>query len=107
MVEINIFLFSKPENEIELEEAKPEDFRKLGDELQVRLNKVAEIVEKLEKNKWERSAGLYDLSFYKKIKVDDAKKELEKLGIKEDEVDIMEEEFDEEIEEEFEEDNEE
>ena len=93
MVEIIIHLFSKPEVEIDLEKAKPEDFRNLGNELQARLNRVSEIVEKLEKHGWDRSAGLYDLNFYKKIKTKGAKEELKELGIKEDEVEIIEEEF--------------
>lgn len=96
MVEISIHLFSKPEVEIDLEKAKPEDFRKLGEELQTRLSRASEIIEKLGKNGWKRSAGLYDVSFYKKIKPEEAREELKKLDIKEDEVDISEEDFDEE-----------
>jgi len=95
MTEISVYLFSKPEAEIDLEKAKPDDFKKLGDELQARLTRVAEIVEKLEKNGWERSAGIYDLTYYKKIKINEAKQELKNSGINEDEVEIMEEEFDE------------
>lgn len=96
MTEISVHLFSKPETEIDLEKAKPDDLKELGNELKKRLDKVAEIVEKLEKNGWERSAGMYDINFYKKIKLSEAKRELEKLGIKEDEVNIMEEEFEDE-----------
>lgn len=99
MAEISIHLFSKPEVEIDLEKAKPEEFKQLGNELQERLNKVSEIIEKLEKNGWERSAGMYDVNFYKKIKIKEAKEELKKLDIKEDEIDIVEEEFDEDNEE--------
>lgn len=103
MAEISIHLFSKPEVEIDLEKAKPEDFKKLGEELKERLSRVAEIVEKLEKAGWERSVGMYDLNFYKKIKLSEVKQELEKLSIKADEVDIMEEEFDGEFEEDLDE----
>lgn len=94
MTEIIVHLFSKPEAEIDIEKAKPEDFKELGSELQTRLSRVSEIVEKLEKNGWERSAGMYDINFYKKIKLKIAKEELKKLGIGEDEVDVEEEEFD-------------
>jgi len=97
--EISIHLFSKPEVEIDLEKAKPEDFKKLGDELQARLKRISEIIEKLEKNKWERSAGIYDLNYYKKIKINEAKRELKNLGINEDEIEMMEEEFEEDYEE--------
>jgi len=96
MVSISIYLFGKPEYEIDTEKAKPEEFRKLGEDLKNRLERAAEIIEKLEKAGWERSGGLYDVFFYKDIKLADAKKELKKLGIKEDEITIEE---DEEIEE--------
>lgn len=95
MAEISIRLFLKPEAEIDLEKADADDFKELGNELQRRLKKVSEIIEKLEKNGWERSAGMYDINFYKKIKIQKAKEELKKLGIKENEVEIMEEETDE------------
>ncbi len=97
MVEISVFLFGKPEMEMDTEKAKPEEIRELGNELQARLKKIGEIVGKLEKNGWERAGGLYDINFYKKIKEDDAKKELASLGIKEEEVSIND--FDEEEEE--------
>jgi len=96
MVEISVHIFSKPEIELDLEKAKPEDFKKLGDELQARLKRASEIIEKLEQHGWERSAGIYDVNFYKKIKLGEAKKELKNLDIEEDEVDIIEEEFDDE-----------
>lgn len=82
MAEISTHLFSKPEVEIDLEKAKPKYFKELGNELQARLGRVAEIVEKLEKNGWEISSGIYDINFYKKIKISAAEKELEKLSIK-------------------------
>jgi len=86
MTEIIVHLFSKPEVEIDLEKARPKDFKKFGNELKERLDRISEITEKLENNSWERSAGLYDLTFYKKIKLSETKKELEKLGIDEKEV---------------------
>lgn len=89
MAAISVHLFLKPEMEMDLEHAQPHDFGELGDALQARLHRVAEIVEKLEKDGWERSAGLYDITFYKKITTSE-KEALEKLGINENEVDIME-----------------
>lgn len=89
MVEVSLFLFGKPEMEIDTEKAKPEDIKELGNELQARLKRISVIVEKLEKNGWERSGGLYDINFYKKISEEEAKAELKKLDIKEDEVSIM------------------
>src|SRR3989338_7128680 len=105
MVEVNLYLFGKPEWEMDLEKAKAGDFKLLGENLRERLNKVSEIVTKLEKNGWERSAGLYDIMFYKKLKLDEAKIELKKLGIDDGDVDIND--FDEEEDEDFEEDIEE
>lgn len=78
---IFVWLFGKPEWEIETDKATPDDFRELGKNLNERMNEVAEIVEKLESNGWERSGGLYDLHFYKGIKKKDADIELGKLGI--------------------------
>ena len=94
MSEINVHLFGKPEWEIDLEQASAEDFKALGEELKERLARISEIVTILEKNGWSRSAGLYDIMFYKNIKLDTAKIEIGKLGIKEDEINL--DEFDEE-----------
>lgn len=105
MVEINIHLFGKPEWEMDLEKADAEAFRLLGEDIKERLKRISEIIVKLEKNGWDRSAGLYDIMYYKKIKLDQAKDELKKLEIGEDEVnleDFDEEEFDEDLEEEIE-----
>lgn len=91
MVSASVFLFGKPEWEIDLEKAKPDDLKALGENLKERLEKVAEVVEKMEQNGWYRNGGLYDIHFYKNIKASQAEKELEELGIKE-YVDILEDE---------------
>ena len=49
MVEVNLYLFGKPEWEMDLEKAKAGDFKLLGENLRERLNKVSEIVTKLER----------------------------------------------------------
>lgn len=90
MVSISLYLFGKPEWEIDTEKAKPAEFKKLGEELKARLERAAEIIEKLEKAGWKRSGGLYDISFYKKAKIEDVKKELKELGINEKEISIEE-----------------
>ena len=99
MAEISLYLFGKPEWELDLDKAEPGEFRELGDSLRERLYRVAEITEKLEKNGWKRSGALYDIYFYKEAKREEAERELEELGIKEDEIYFLEEE-EEEIEEE-------
>lgn len=91
MALVSIFLFGKPEQEIDLEKAKPPELKNLGENLKERMSEIAKAVEKLEKHGWERSPGLYDISFYKEIKYKEAEKELKKLGIK-DLVDIIEDE---------------
>ncbi len=88
MVEINIHLFGKPEWEMDLEKASSDDFKLLGEELKERLARISELIIILEKNGWERSAGLYDIMYYKKIKLEDAKKEVKELGINEDEINL-------------------
>ncbi len=92
MAEISLYLFGKPEWELDLDKAEPGEFRMLGDSLRERLYRAAEITEKLEKRGWERSGALYDICFYKEVKREEAEKELEELGIKEDEIYLLEEE---------------
>lgn len=80
-MEIDIFLFGKPEWMIDLDKATAEDIRNLGVHIKERLDKISTIVDKLENNEWGRSAGLYDLFFYKDIDLDCGKKELVSLDI--------------------------
>jgi hypothetical protein len=88
MATINIWLFGKPEWEMDFDKATYQDIKDLGDNLRDRLYRISEIVEKLENNEWFRSAGLYDLYLHKNIKKELVGEELEKLGIKEKEVNI-------------------
>jgi len=81
MIDINIFLFGKPEWMMDLKKAKPEDFMNLGFELWAWLDRVSEIIEELEKNGWSRSACLYNLYYSKETTLKKAKKELKDLGI--------------------------
>ncbi len=99
-VEVDLFLFGKPEWEMNIEEVSASEIREKGEELRERLNRIAEIMEKLENAGWERAgASLYSISFYKDIAIEDAKEELRQLGIDPEEVGLMEiEEEDEEIE---------
>ncbi len=91
-VEVDIFLFGKPEWEIgDLESVSPDEIRALGDELKERLYHIATIMEKLADAGWERyGASLYSISFHKEISEDEAVRELERLGINVDEVNLME-----------------
>lgn len=88
MVTIDIWLFGKPEWEMDFEKATPQDIKDLGDNLRERLIRISEIVEKLEANDWSRGAGLYNLYLHKNIKKELVREELEKLGIREKEVHI-------------------
>ena len=99
-VEVDLFLFGKPEWEMNMEEVSASEIREKGEELKERLYRIAEIMEKLEGAGWERAgASLYSISFYKDIAIEDAKEELRQLGIDPEEVGLMEiEEEDEEIE---------
>jgi len=99
-VEVDLFLFGKPEWEMNMEEVSASEIREKGEELKERLSRIAEIMEKLENAGWERAgASLYSISFYKDIAIEDAKEELRQLGIDLEEVGLMEiEEEDEEIE---------
>ena len=98
-VEVDLFLFGKPEWEMNMEEVSASEIREKGEELRERLHRIAEIMEKLENAGWERAgASLYSISFYKDIAIEDAKEELRQLGIDPEEVGLMEIEEDEEIE---------
>lgn len=88
MATIDIWLFGKPEWEMDFDKATLQDIKDLGENLKNRLNRISEIVEKLENNGWNRSAGLYNLYLHKNIKKELVGKELEKLGIGEKEVSI-------------------
>jgi hypothetical protein len=90
MINVNIFLFGKPEWMLDLEEAEYRDFEELGVYLSAWLKEVGRIVKKLEKSGWNRSAGLYDLHFSKDITFEDAKKELKRLKIGLKQVDLEE-----------------
>ena len=97
---MDLFLFGKPEWEMNIEEVSASEIREKGEELRERLHRIAEIMEKLENAGWERAgASLYSISFYKDIAIEDAKEELRQLGIDPEEVGLIEiEEEDEEIE---------
>tara|TARA_Y100000310_G_C20672353_1_gene810994 strand:- start:357 stop:599 length:243 start_codon:yes stop_codon:yes gene_type:complete len=75
---------------LDLEKASPEDFEELGKDLNFWLKRVKEIITKLESNGWDRSAGLYDLFYYKEITLEEAKKELKDLKISLKEIDLHE-----------------
>ena len=62
--------------------------RQLAKELEEGLERKADILQKLEKNGWKQSGGLYSLSFFKDdISKEQAEKELRQLGIL-DEIDL-------------------
>ena len=82
-MEIDIFLFGKPEWMIDLDKATAGDIRDLSLEIKERLDKVSIVIDKLENNGWRRSAGLYDIFLYKDIGLESGKKELEMLDIDE------------------------
>ena len=88
MANIDIWLFGKPEWEMDFDKATPQDIKDLGENLKDRLCRIAEIVEKLENNVWCRSAGLYNLYLYKDVKKELVGEELEKLGIGEKELSV-------------------
>ncbi len=88
MATIDIWLFGKPEWEMDFDKATPQDIKDLGENLKDRLIRIAEIVEKLENNGWHKGAGLYNLYMHKDIKKELIVDDLDKLGINENEVNI-------------------
>jgi len=92
MIEVVLFLFGKPEWEIEnLGEVSASEIREKAEELKERLHRIAEIVEKLENAGWKRGgATLYDIIFYKDITAEEAERELRQLGIDPEELSLTE-----------------
>jgi hypothetical protein len=80
-VEIVLWLFGKPEWEIDTEKASPKDILNLGKDLEKRLCDVASMMKKLANNKWNISGGLYDIMYFKNISKKEATIELKSIGI--------------------------
>ncbi|MFH1391800.1 MAG: hypothetical protein ABIH20_05800 [Candidatus Diapherotrites archaeon] len=78
--EINLFLFGKPEWEFE-GKVNPETIKSKGDELKSRMYEIADSLQKLCDNGWEYDVGLYDLMLFKNTSKTEAERELAKLGI--------------------------
>ena len=90
MIELNIHLFGKPDWEINIEEAKAEEFQALGEELKERLLRISHYIKVLEEKGWERSAGLYDIVFFKDITKKQAERELKMLQVNTEDVHLEE-----------------
>lgn len=97
-VELSLYLFGKPAWELDGFEGNdlPESFSlrlaALGDELKARLHEASEIFVKLVANGWQPYGTLYDITFSKsEVETEEqAKQELEKLGINPESVNIIE-----------------
>jgi len=82
MTEISIYIHGKPDWELNnLSEITGNELKEYGKKLMERMNNIGDIITKLDNNKWSKSGGLYDLNLYKKISIDEAKKELTELDI--------------------------
>ncbi len=80
-VEINMYLFGKPEWEFG-GKVNPKLIKEKGDELKERLYKIADDLKKLTDNGWDFEPTLYDIILTKDITKSTAEKELKKLKIK-------------------------
>jgi hypothetical protein len=80
LVEVNLYLFGKPEWEFN-GNITPEGIKAKGDELKERLYKIADDLKKLTDNGWDYEPTLYDISLTKNTTKIAAKKELKKLKI--------------------------
>ncbi|MFA6268815.1 MAG: hypothetical protein WCW13_05330 [archaeon] len=79
-VEVQLFLFGKPEWEFN-GKFTPKIIKAKGDEIKERLYKIAEDLKKLTDNGWDYEPTLYDITFTKNIPKSTAEKELKKLGV--------------------------
>lgn len=81
---ISLFLFGKPSWEglkVEAGELTPQDLRDKAKELKERLERLGDVLEKLENNGWEQLGGLYSLMLSKEISKEEAKAELQRIGV--------------------------
>jgi hypothetical protein len=97
----SVFLFGKPAWEMELEGREAdaqmaEEMKELGGQLKEQLEHCSGLTRKLLGAGWSGSGGLYDINFYKDTTIEDARAELEALGIDSRDIDIFEEEDEEE-----------
>ena len=98
MIEISIYLFGKPGWEMNIEGLNlinPDVLRIKGDELKERLERAADVVEKLQNNKWilwGAYGDMYGLDFFRDDieSVSEARTELVRLGIDLEKVDVHE-----------------
>lgn len=85
MAYIMIHLWSKPawmlDMEKELNKEFIEELSNVSDELHKRVKETVIQMEKLFKNGWKAHGTLYDVEFYKDLSVDEAEKELNRLGL--------------------------
>jgi hypothetical protein len=99
---LSIWLFGKPAWELEgleggeLDSKFFEEIAALGKELRERLEWVSRIAKVLLDHGWDPSGGLYDITFYKSISEELARKELQELGLDPEEMNLEEEEIDDE-----------
>jgi hypothetical protein len=94
-VEASVWLFGKPSDEMNIEggKATPKMLREKGAELKGRLERAAEILEKLDANGWSMAevyGSVYSLDFYKDVSLEEAKRELKGLGIGPEEMSLRE-----------------
>ena len=97
-VSVEIGLWTKPSWMMDIEgknKINVKELKEMGDWFKEHLDKISEIIDKLQKNGWEMGecyGAIYNLSFYKdEINTEkEAKTELKKLGINLKEVSIME-----------------
>jgi len=95
VTEVSVLLFLKPSDEMKIEggKATPKMLREKAMELKERLERAAEIFEKLEANGWELTeayGSIYSLDFYKDVSEEEAKMELKRIGVDPEEVSIYE-----------------
>ena len=87
MIHLSIWLYGKPEWDLFTEEdgfINGDLFRGQADYLKEHLYRVADVVEKLKKNGWDCEGTLYTLELFKEdITINEAKKELRRLNISE------------------------
>lgn len=93
--EVSVHLFGKPSWEMDIEggKATSQMLREKAVELKERLERAAEIFEKLEANGWSLAkvyGSVYSLDFCKDVTLEEARTELSGLGVNLEEIDVRE-----------------
>ena len=84
MARITIKLLEDVEQDLEGYNYSPEEFRQVGEKLKKRFERIAKALETLEKLNWQWTTSYKTILLWKKIPIEQAKKEIQGLDLQQD-----------------------